>query len=994
MNRLGIILIFTAFTVTLLAGEAHWSLRPMKRADVPKNIHPIDFFVGQKLRKKKLTFSAEADRAMLIRRVALDLTGLPPTPRAVREFLKDQRTTDVAYGKIVEKYLASPRYGERWAQHWLDVVRYADTHGFEVNTPRANAWPYRDYVIRAFNKDKPYNQFAFEQIAGDSTGEPAGTGFLVAAAVLLPGQIGKDAASIRAARQDALNEIIVGTCDTFLGLTVGCARCHDHKFDPITQKDYYAMQAFFAGVTYGEREIETEETKSNLAKVKLLTEQIQKLDFQLRTFEPKVFSGRTILIDDEDARFTTHLKAKQGHGTNPDGTKRGYLKDPGDATRLPNLSRGRYTWWKHAPAEDVFSYNPNASGRFRIWLSWGAHGSGVHTRDARYMLDRDGDLNTKNDQQEIAKVDQYHFSGISEGETETRPLWSGVHDAGVHEFTVKSRIILRGGETGTGITADVIILQEALDSTAQLDRPHLRAAPSTILNVENFEPVKAKFMRMIFHETMDNFRHEPCIDELEIFSALTNSVNLARPQYGTKATSSGAWNNSQHKLRHLNDGKYGNGRSFISSQKTNGWVQLEFAQAQLVNRIEWARDRDLKFRDRLAIRYTIQTGLTTNEWRTVATEKDRLPFGTPNASAQFVHRLLPKNAADQANRLETERKKRVAERDRLAKPKRIYSGNFTTAEPTYVLRRGNAEQRMARINAHVPAVLGKLGLKLGEAEQNRRITLAKWIVSPENPLPARVMVNRIWQFHFGTGLVSTSSDFGRNGTRPSHPELLDWLATEFIRSGWSIKHLHKLILLSKTYRQTNLINEAGQTLDSDTRLLWRFPSRRLEAEAIRDSILFVSGNLNLKAGGPGFSFFKTRGGLSGFPPVTDFTPNELRRMIYQHKIRMEPVPVFGAFDIPDAGQAMPHRKQSTTAIQALNLFNSPFINQQAAIFSKRVITETGDDLGQQVTRAFQHALGRPPKPIEAKAAMATAEAHGLATLCRALFNSNEFLFLP
>jgi hypothetical protein len=298
MNRLGIILIFTAFTVTLLAGEAHWSLRPMKRADVPKNIHPIDFFVGQKLREKKLTFSAEADRAMLIRRVALDLTGLPPTPRAVREFLKDQRTTDVAYGKIVEKYLASPRYGERWAQHWLDVVRYADTHGFEVNTPRANAWPYRDYVIRAFNKDKPYNQFAFEQIAGDSAGEPAGTGFLVAAAVLLPGQIGKDAASIRAARQDALNEIIVGTCDTFLGLTVGCARCHDHKFDPITQKDYYAMQAFFAGVTYGEREIETEETKNNLAKAKLLTEQIQKLDFQLRTFEPKVFSGRTILIDD------------------------------------------------------------------------------------------------------------------------------------------------------------------------------------------------------------------------------------------------------------------------------------------------------------------------------------------------------------------------------------------------------------------------------------------------------------------------------------------------------------------------------------------------------------------------------------------------------------------------------------------------------------------------------------------------------------------------
>jgi hypothetical protein len=316
------------------------------------------------------------------------------------------------------------------------------------------------------------------------------------------------------------------------------------------------------------------------------------------------------------------------------------------------------------------------------------------------------------------------------------------------------------------------------------------------------------------------------------------------------------------------------------------------------------------------------------------------------------------------------------------------------AEPTYVLRRGNAEQRMDRINARVPAVLGKLGLKLGENEQNRRVALAKWIASPENPLTARVMVNRIWQFHFGTGLVSTSSDFGRNGTKPSHPKLLDWLASEFIRSGWSIKHMHKLIMLSDTYRQSNRMNGEGRKVDADTRLLWRFPSRRLEAEAIRDSILFVSGNLNLEAGGPGFSFFKTRGGLSGFPPVTDFTKKEFRRMIYQHKIRMEPVPVFGAFDAPDAGQAMPRRKQSTTAIQALNLFNSPFVNNQAAAFANRIVKETGGDIGKQVARAFQLTFGRQPTPIEAKAAIASAKTHGLATLCRVLFNSNEFLFLP
>jgi len=206
--------------------------------------------------------------------------------------------------------------------------------------------------------------------------------------------------------------------------------------------------------------------------------------------------------------------------------------------------------------------------------------------------------------------------------------------------------------------------------------------------------------------------------------------------------------------------------------------------------------------------------------------------------------------------------------------------------------------------------------------------------------------------------------------------------------------MHKLIMLSDTYQQSSRTNEEGRKVDANTRLLWRFPSRRLEAEAIRDSILFVSGNLNLESGGPGFSFFKTRGGLSGFPPMTDFTQKEFRRMIYQHKIRMEPVPVFGAFDAPDAGQSTPRRKQSTTAIQALNLFNSPFVNNQAIAFSNRVIKETGNDAAKQVTHAFQLAFGRQPTPIESKAAIASAKTHEFATLCRVLFNSNEFLYLP
>ncbi len=235
----------------------HWSFQPLRKVQPPKVSHsefvqsPIDNFVLHRLIQQGMNFSPPADRRTLIRRLSWDLLGLPPTPKEVETFQNDHRPD--AYSRLVDSLLSSPRYGERWGQHWLDVVRYADTHGFEVNTPRENAWPFRDYVIRAFNHDKPYDRFVIEQLAGDAFEVDEATGFLVASAVLLPGQIGKDEESKRQARQDALDEIITGTSATFLGLTIGCARCHDHKFDPIPQHDYYAMQAFFAGVDYGDR---------------------------------------------------------------------------------------------------------------------------------------------------------------------------------------------------------------------------------------------------------------------------------------------------------------------------------------------------------------------------------------------------------------------------------------------------------------------------------------------------------------------------------------------------------------------------------------------------------------------------------------------------------------------------------------------------------------------------------------------------------------------
>jgi hypothetical protein len=336
------------------------------------------------------------------------------------------------------------------------------------------------------------------------------------------------------------------------------------------------------------------------------------------------------------------------------------------------------------------------------------------------------------------------------------------------------------------------------------------------------------------------------------------------------------------------------------------------------------------------------------------------------------------------------------ERRSLSASGKAFAGTFRKPDATHVLNRGDPEQPGERIGADILSELGSLELGQDAPERERRVALAKWIASADNPLTARVIVNRIWGYHFGRGLVDTASDFGLNGARPSHPELLDWLAAEFVKGGWSIKKLQREMLLSETYRQANRIDPAAQAVDADCRLLWRFPSRRLEAEAIRDGILAVSGKLDLRMGGRGFDFFGSRGGLNGFPVIESFKDEGLRRMIYAHKVRMERAPVFGAFDCPDAGQATPRRSRSTTAIQALNLFNSQFVIDQSQAFAARVQSEVDivSDHAPYVVRAYELALGRRPSGTELAASIEVVAEHGLPTLCRALYNTNEFLFLP
>jgi hypothetical protein len=333
------------------------------------------------------------------------------------------------------------------------------------------------------------------------------------------------------------------------------------------------------------------------------------------------------------------------------------------------------------------------------------------------------------------------------------------------------------------------------------------------------------------------------------------------------------------------------------------------------------------------------------------------------------------------------------ELNRLNAGPQTFAASFASPDPTWLLRRGDPMQRLEKLPPSIPVVLGKLQPK-DATEPARRLALAQHLTRPDHPLTARILVNRVWQQHFGTGLVDTPSDFGKMGNAPTHPQLLDWLASEFVRQGWSIKKLHHLILTSRAYQQTHRPNAAAARIDADARLLWRFPPRRLEAEAIRDSMLQISGKLNLKTGGRGFDFFNQRGGLSDYHSKESFEADGWRRMIYAHKVRMQAVDIFSAFDCPDAGQMKPRRTRSITPVQSLSLLNSPFANRQAGFFAARVRREAGEDPGAQVIHAFRLATSRDPNPRELATLTTLTKSHNLEQACRVLFNTSAFLTLP
>ncbi len=780
----------------------HWSFQPVKRPEGAS----VDEFVAAKLKENALTMSAAADRATLIRRLFLVMHGMPPSPQDVAAFQNDKRPD--AYARLVDSVLASPRFGERWARHWMDVARYADSNGFETNRERKTAYFYRDWLVESFNADKPYDAFIKEQIAGDALGADAATGFLVAG----PHDIVKspDINLTLMQRQDELADMVNTTGTAFLGLTMGCARCHNHKFDPILQKDYYAMQAVFAGVNHGERAVRK-------------------------------------------------------------------------------------------------------------------------------------------------KVD-----AAAEKEIATARVEESTLAAKVEDFRKKAAAV-------SGTKA-------------------LRPAVNARLNEETFSPVDAMAVKFTIHATTGA---EPCIDELEVFDTAGKNVAL-----GAKPSASGTLPGyAIHKLEHINDGKNGNDWSWISNTSGGGWVQIDFPAKTRISRIVWGRSRSGPHGDRVATKYVIEAATEPGKWQTVSSSDDRAPFAGKSDANAFLAKLTPADA-DAARKVQAEFaavQKRIA---KLSGSQTGWLGTFSQPGKTNRLYRGEPMQKREVVAPDALTVLGTLGLAVEEPEQKRRVALAEWIASPKNPLTARVMVNRLWQYTFGTGIVDTPSDFGKNGTPPTHPELLDWLADEFVRSGWSVKHVQRLLLLSAAFQQSSAPRADAAKVDSGGRLLWRYTPRRLEAEAIRDSMLAVSDALDLNMGGPGFYLMDVvEENVMHYFPKEKFSPAEFRRMVYQFRIRQTTDSLFGSFDCPDGGSVTPKRSRSNTPLQALNLFNSTFVVQQADILAKRLATEAGPAPEAQAALAFRLFYGRMPDGKELVSSTAMIRDHGVQSFARAMFNTSEFLFV-
>ena len=872
-----------------------WAFKPIANPDLPApdrlperwGHSPIDRLVHARMAEEGLHPSPPADRRTLLRRTTFDLIGLPPTPAQIEAFLADPGPD--AYERLVDRLLASPRYGERWGRHWLDVARFAESEGFERDWLRENAWPYRDYVIRSFNDDKPYARFAQEQIAGDVL-EPvthdgiAATGFLVAGPTDVVGLTSAVASQRETVRQDQLEEIVGTVSQTFLGLTVNCARCHDHKFDPISQREYYRMKAAFEGVWQGERELLTPaEQQARQDLLQPLQQRIAELEDRLAALE---ISARRRAID------------------RPDSPK-------------PLAAPAPFVQW-------TFDLNSrDLAGSLHVPLSKKAELA-------------DGRLRPAGDETSVMV------------ETETLPK-------DLREKTLEAWVWVR----------------------------KLPEKSGAIMRIQNTEGFRAAAMDGIQYDGGDGRRWR---------NASTGRFRNADVQGAPEQASEGQVIHiaityaADHSIR-----LYRNGKPYGEAYTPNLEIKAARLQTYVAGEatVSLSASKDLELEEVRIYDRALTAEQVEASYRA----------GAPNFTPDQLLEVMAPGEKSHTVDLRAELRALRERLDAIPEPEKIYAAEIKPPQPTYLLDRGDVNQKGERVAAGglscVSSLSPEFGLEDDAPEADRRRKLAKWVASPGNPLFARTMVNRVWHYHFGRGFVGNPNDLGFNGGPPTHPKLLDWLATEFIRGGWSLKKLHKLIMMSQTYRQSSDWRDHAATKDADNRFVWRYSPRRLEGEAIRDAMLRVSGVMNETMGGPSFRPFTTerQGSLEIYTTIDADQPDFNRRTVYRMNVSSASSPLLDSLDCPNPSVKAPKRVVTTTPLQALSLMNNAFVLRQAEAFARRVEREAGEEVRHRIERAFELSLGRAPEPREREWSAGLVRDQGLTSLCWGLFNTSEFLYV-
>ena len=819
----------------------YWAYRPLKRPQVPSVQasdwvnNPIDAFILAKLEAHDLTPAAPASKLTLIRRVYYDLTGLPPSPEAVEAFLNN--TSPDAYEKLIDKLLKSPRYGEKWGRHWLDLVRYAETNGYENDSDKPYIWRYRDYVINAFNKDKPYDQFIKEQLAGDEL-DTVTIETIIATGYHRLGIWDDSPADRKLARYDYLDDIVSTTGQVMLGMTVGCARCHDHKIDPISTRDYYSLLAFFHDITPNNR--------GPLADIGTLEQQAVR--------DKRLAEKRLAEQEAQDKLFKIQEIIK--------------------IELAKNIS------------EEIVSDAPV---------------SPMH--DLTYRFYRDT------------------FEQFPDNFDLLEPTTEGRLFSNLFSLAPASR------------KKDICLVFEG---TLQVPE---EATYTFHINLQGT-------CRLI----LNGYRVAELIGERDVEVALTNGEVSIRLEYFNK--------------------------DIDKPQLTVSWSGSSFEKQPLSTNATVNFDELLKTHAEL---------IETNE--------------------------SLKALVDQQKELKKQRDQR--RRQRVPYDHQALSVSESKQTPTHILRRGNPHLVGREVKPAFPAVLNPPIVDIPPVPEDakssgKRRILAEWVTNAKNPLTARVMVNRIWQHHFGRGIVRSTNDFGQLGTSPTHPELLDWLASEFIATGWRLKAMHKLIMTSNAYRMSAQNNPRYAQQDANNDLFWRFDIRRLTAEEIRDTVIWITGKLNLKMGGP--SIFpelpKEVLATSSRPrSVWGQSPPEEanRRSVYVKVKRSLLVPILNQFDQANTDSTCPVRFSTTVPTQSLTMLNGKFINDQALAFANRMRWEGGVAVEDRVRFGLRLVLCREPESSEVQQAltfMQELQQHegvspevALDRFALLALNLNEFIFL-